>query len=139
MHFRAVKNGMRVITTKQLEELMKSIGHFPSAEDLYDPSGDRCVSFPDFINIMIRKLNKMDSELLATFEMFDVNHNGFVSAKELQEVLHQLGEDVSEEDAVAMVGDADIDGDGLINIDEFQQKIFPVMQGLDNSIDNSAS
>jgi len=130
---------MRVINTKQLEELMKSIGHFPSAEDIDDPTGDRLVSFPDFINIMIRKLSKMDSELLATFEMFDVNHNGFVSPKELQEVLHQLGEDVSEEDAAAMVGDADIDGDGLINIDEFQRKIFPSMQGLDNTIHDAAS
>lgn len=118
------------ITVTELQELLKEIGLVATLEDptSHLPS-DRKFSFPDFFKIVSEKINKMDKAVLDTFEMFDVDHNGFVSAQEIKQVMNQLGEAISDEDAAAMVRDADIDGDGLINIEEFQQKVYPAMTG----------
>lgn len=45
--------------------------------------------------------------------------NGFISRTELRHVMMNLGEAVSEEECDAMVEEADVDGDGSINYEEF--------------------
>ena len=117
------------ITAMELQDLLKEIGLVATLDDLSTPSNDGKFSFAEFFKIASGKINKMDKAVLDTFDMFDVDHNGFVSAQEIKQVMNQLGESISDEDAAAMVRDADIDGDGLINIEEFQQKVYPAMTG----------
>ena len=45
--------------------------------------------------------------------------NGFISRTELRHVMLNLGEAVTEEECDAMVDEADVDGDGCINYEEF--------------------
>ena len=45
--------------------------------------------------------------------------NGFISRTELRHVMMNLGEAISEEECDAMVDEADKDGDGSINYEEF--------------------
>ena len=45
--------------------------------------------------------------------------NGFISRMELRHVMMNLGEKISEEECDAMVEEADTDGDGSINYEEF--------------------
>ena len=45
--------------------------------------------------------------------------NGFISRMELRHVMMNLGEKISEEECDAMVEEADTDGDGCINYEEF--------------------
>eukprot|EP00271_Cylindrocystis_brebissonii_P008949 TRINITY_DN23508_c0_g1_i1.p1 TRINITY_DN23508_c0_g1~~TRINITY_DN23508_c0_g1_i1.p1 ORF type:complete len:249 (+),score=59.22 TRINITY_DN23508_c0_g1_i1:389-1135(+) len=60
-------------------------------------------------------------ELILTFKEFDMNGDGRISISEVESVLRQLGEDLSQSDLEAMVHCADMDGDGCIDLEEFLQ------------------
>ena len=53
-----------------------------------------------------------------TFQVFDKDSNGFISAAELRRVLTIIGEELTDEDVDEMIRYADIDGDGQINYEE---------------------
>lgn len=44
---------------------------------------------------------------------------GFISAAELRHVMTNLGEKLSDSEVEEMIREADVDGDGQINYDEF--------------------
>ena len=51
--------------------------------------------------------------------------NGFISAAELRHVMTNLGEKLSEQEVEEMIREADVDGDGQINYDEFVKSALP--------------
>ena len=55
------------------------------------------------------------------FRLFDHDGDGKISAEELRKTMTDLGEQVTEEEVVAMIKEADIDGDGQINMKEFSR------------------
>lgn len=60
-----------------------------------------------------------EEELIEAFKVFDRDGNGFISAAELRHVMTNLGEKLTEEEVDEMIREADIDGDGQINYDQF--------------------
>ncbi|XP_048543456.1 probable calcium-binding protein CML25/26 [Triticum urartu] len=58
----------------------------------------------------------------SVFAAFDEDGDGKVSASELRRCMEAtLGEDVSEEEAAAVLATVDVDGDGLLNQKEFSR------------------
>ncbi|MEV5572187.1 EF-hand domain-containing protein [Spirillospora sp. NPDC052269] len=55
----------------------------------------------------------------ATFEMVDVDGDGQISPTELKNLMHALGQDISETRAIEVVVQADADRDGRISLPEF--------------------
>ena len=53
------------------------------------------------------------------FRVFDDDGNGFISVSELRQVMTNLGERLTDEEVDQMIREADIDGDGLVNYEEF--------------------
>ena len=51
--------------------------------------------------------------------MFDADGNGYINAVELRQVMMNLGEKLTEEEVEVMIKEADINGDGLVNYEEF--------------------
>ena len=51
--------------------------------------------------------------------MFDTDGNGFINAAELRQVMLNLGEKLTEEEVEMMIKEANVNGDGLVNYDEF--------------------
>ena len=49
--------------------------------------------------------------------MFDKDNDGYITASELKEVLHSIGEFVSDSEAIEMIQEADNDGDDRIDFD----------------------
>jgi calmodulin len=120
-------DGDGTITTKELGKVLRSLGQNPSEADLQDMinevdrDGNGTIDFHEFLLMMARKVKDTDSEeeIKEAFKVFDKDGNGFISAAELSHVMTHLGETLTDDEVAEMIREADIDGDGQINYDEF--------------------
>ncbi|CAF1102681.1 unnamed protein product [Adineta ricciae] len=100
------KDGDGTITTKELGTVMRSLGQNPTEAELQDminevdADGNGTIDFPEFLTMM-------------------AHGNGFISAAELRHVMTNLGEKLTDEEVDEMIREADIDGDGQVNYEEF--------------------
>ncbi|KAI7884596.1 EF-hand [Lichtheimia hyalospora FSU 10163] len=62
-----------------------------------------------------------ESDLLDCFKAFDRNGDNLISRDELQHVMTNLGEQLSPNDITAMMKEADTNGDGFIDFEEFKR------------------
>jgi calmodulin len=121
------KDGDGTITTKELGTVMRSLGQNPTEAELQDminevdADGNGTIDFPEFLTMMARKMKDTDSaeEIKEAFKVFDKDGNGFISAAELRHIMTNLGEKLTDEEVDEMIREADVDGDGQINYDEF--------------------
>jgi len=124
------KDGDGTITTKELGTVMRSLGQNPTEAELQDminevdADGNGTIDFPEFLSLMARKMKDTDTEdneeeLIEAFKVFDRNGNGFISAAELRYVMTNLGEKLTDEEVDEMIREADVDGGGQINYEEF--------------------
>lgn len=60
-------------------------------------------------------------ELRDAFDLYDQDHDGVISVKELHQILNRLGERCSEDDCATMIKSVDSDGDGTVSFDEFKK------------------
>ena len=98
------------ITTKELGTVMHSLGKNPIEAELQDminevdADGNAAIDFPEFLNLMERKMKDIDSEeeLKEALCVFDKDQNGFIISvelrhvmiKEFRETLYQLFRDL---------------------------------------------
>ena len=121
------KDGDGTITTKELGTVMRSLGQNPTEAELQDminevdADGNGTIDFPEFLSLMARKIKDTDTEeeLREAFKVFDRDGNQLISAAELRQVMTTLGEKLTDEEVDEMIREADIDGDGQINYEEF--------------------
>ncbi|CAN1271912.1 unnamed protein product [Linum perenne] len=86
-----------------------------------DIDGKGSVGFGEFVSLMAMKVkeNEASQEFRDAFRVFDKDQDGFISPNELRHVMVNFGERVTDEELEQMVKEADVDGDGLINFEEF--------------------
>merc|ERR1711976_403676 len=121
------KDGDGTITTKELGTVMRSLGQNPTEAELQDminevdADGNGTIDFPEFLSLMARKIKDTDTEeeLREAFKVFDRDGNQLISAAELRQVMTTLGEKLTDEEVDEMIREADVDGDGQINYEEF--------------------
>ena len=65
-----------------------------------------------------------EEELRDAFKVFDRDNNNYISSLELRHVMICLGETITAEEVDEMIKEADIDGDGFINYEEFVRMII---------------
>ena len=58
-------------------------------------------------------------EILKAFRLFDDDESGKISFRNLKRVAKELGENMTDEELAEMIEEADRDGDGEINEEEF--------------------
>ena len=115
------------INNKELGTVMRNLGQNPSEEELkqmineidFDKNG--VIDFNEFLYLMVKKMNGNDTEeeLLEAFKVFDRDGNGYVTSHELRNVMTSLCEETSPEEIEEMIKEADIDGDGQVDYQEF--------------------
>ncbi|CAB4058702.1 CALM [Lepeophtheirus salmonis] len=115
------------INHKELTAVLRIIGLNPTEAELQDminevdKDGTGSLDFPEFLKIMGKKSyeEKAEEQIREAFKVFDRDGNGFITKSELRVVMMNLGEKLSEDEIDTMIADADIDGDGTINYEEF--------------------
>ncbi|EDW16097.1 calmodulin-related protein 97A [Drosophila mojavensis] len=127
------KENSGVINSRQLGNLMRSLGQNPTDIELkdmlndVDVTGKEQIDFDKFCSLMCRHAqeNDLDEEFREAFMIFDRNEDGFISPAELRFVMANLGEKLTDEEIDDMIREADFDGDGKIDYEEFIYMISP--------------
>ncbi|ORX62752.1 EF-hand [Hesseltinella vesiculosa] len=84
------------------------------------------LDFDDFLTVMTRQYETNPEEgATKVFEMLDTDKDGLISAEDLERCIKDFGENVTQEELKEMVLSADVDGDGLINFEEFLKVMTP--------------
>jgi calmodulin len=92
-------DGDGTITTKELGEMMRSLGQNPTEGELrdmineVDEDGNGTIEFEEFRIMMERKTRGTDplEELRMAFKLFDKDNSGTISTNELRDVMRSLG------------------------------------------------
>ncbi|KAM3326619.1 calmodulin-like protein 8 [Capsicum chacoense] len=121
------KDGDGCISVEELATVIRSLDQNPTEEELQeminevDVDGNGTIEFTEFLNLMAKKIKEIDAEeeLKEAFKVFDKDQNGYISATELRHVMINLGEKLTDEEVEQMIREADLDGDGQVNFDEF--------------------
>ncbi|XP_076953429.1 putative calcium-binding protein CML19 [Bidens hawaiensis] len=80
--------------------------------------------FEDFINLMeSSKEDEKVEDLKKAFGMYEMEGTDCITPKSLKRMLSRLGEPTSFDECVGMIHEFDIDGDGVLNFDEFKAMI----------------
>merc|ERR1711904_573380 len=111
----------------ELKVAMKALGFEPKPGEIeklihsVDDDGDGEMDYDDFERMMEQKILNKDQkdDLLKAFRLFDDDETGKISLKNLKRVAKELGETMTEEELQEMIDEADRDGDGEVNEEEF--------------------
>ncbi|KAM5225075.1 calcium-binding protein 2 isoform 8-T11 [Hipposideros larvatus] len=114
---------------QELGACMRTLGYMPTEMELIEISqqisGGK-VDFDDFVELMGPKLLAETADMIGVRELrdafleFDTNRDGCISLSELRAALKVLlGERLSQREVDEILQDIDLNGDGLIDFEEF--------------------
>ena len=115
------------INSQKIGEIMRKLGKNPTEQQLLQLIGNvtktdsKKITFDDFVDLMEKK-NKEDdteAEIINTFRIFDKENNGLISNEELFHIIRTFGETLTDKEIEEIINEADVDGDGYINYEEF--------------------
>ncbi|XP_045046554.1 calmodulin-like protein 6 isoform X2 [Desmodus rotundus] len=122
------EEGNGEVKTAELERLMSLLGINPTKSELTSMAKDvdrdnkgffNCDSFLALMGIYWEKAQNQEGELRAAFRVFDKEGKGYIDWDTLKYVLMNAGEPLNEVEAEQMMKEADKDGDGTIDYEEF--------------------
>merc|ERR1712167_17681 len=129
-HANMSRRGMKKKTGVSDEELEKMVTDI-------DNDGNGTVEFGEFLSMMTGKMGEKDTreDIEKVFKLFDDDSSNKITFKNLARVAEELGETIDDEELQDMINQADRDGDGAINIDEF----YRIMKKKGNFLEDLSS
>jgi len=102
-----------------------------------DNDGNGNIEFNEFLGMMTGKMGEKDSreDIERVFKLFDDDNTTKITFKNLASVAEELGDTIDDEEMQDMINQADRDGDGAINMDEF----FRIMKKKGNFLEDMSS
>ncbi|KAJ8360795.1 hypothetical protein SKAU_G00173200 [Synaphobranchus kaupii] len=116
------------VKTLELERLMSLLGINLTKRELVQMAKDvdkdgkgtfNCDSFLGLMGLYHERAKNQDAELRAAFKVFDKEAKGYIDWDTLKYVLMNAGEPLNAHEAELMMKEADKDGDGTIDYEEF--------------------
>lgn len=116
------------ISVAELGTIVRIFGLNPSQEDIRrmidevdaDRTGDVCFAeFAVMIAMHMTPADKQADDLRKAFRIFDKDGDGFLTVEELRYAMINLGEPLTDLEIEEMILEADEDGDGMINYEEY--------------------
>jgi centrin-1 len=98
---------------------MTALGYEARNQTLYHAVGDYqgAIDFGKFFELLTARCSARDTKqsLRQVFALFDDAKTGFISIKNLRQVVKEVGESIDDSELQEMIERADIDNDGLIS------------------------
>jgi len=122
-------NNDGLISAVEFRAILSALGERATDEEIrekirqWDGDGDGSINFAEFLDAMTRILTDTDNEarLREAFRLFDKDNNGFITPRELSNVMGGLGHELGQEEIMEMIVEADMDSDGKISFGEFKK------------------
>ena len=126
------EDGDGKLSPSALRRCMETIGEellIEEAQELVesmDSDGDGLLGLEEFVGWMEREIKLRDheerkmEELREAFRMYVMEGSEYITPKSLKRMLSRLGESTSLEDCCVMIGEFDVNGDGVLSFDEFK-------------------
>ncbi|XP_024052807.1 caltractin-like [Terrapene carolina triunguis] len=120
-------DGTGTVDVKDLKVSIRALGYEPKKEEMkkivseVDKEGSGKINFDSFLYAMTQKMSEPESreDILKAFKLFDDNGTGKISFQNLKRVAGEIGENLTDEELQEMIDEADVDGDGEVNEQEF--------------------
>lgn len=117
------------IDSREFKAALRALGFEVSNEDvrrMFEEIGKECletITFNDFCTLMTGRMPDRDSreEINKMFVLFDEDQTGKISFRNLKRIAQELNENITDSELQEMIDEADRDGDGLINFEEFYE------------------
>merc|ERR1712139_286946 len=128
---------------RELKAAMRALGFEIKNDELkkmitdIDNDGNGTIEFGEFLGMMTAKMGEKDSreDIEKVFKLFDDDSTTKITFKNLARVAEELGETIDDEELQDMINQADRDGDGAINGDEF----YRIMKKKGNFLEDLSS
>ncbi|XP_052769116.1 calmodulin-A-like isoform X2 [Mya arenaria] len=125
------RDGSGAISIKELEIAMRSLGQNPNEEELermikeVDKDGNQELDFEEFCELMSKTKKDVTSykAIEEAFKVFDKDGKGSIPREYFRHIMTTMGERLNDDEVDEMLDEADADGDGEINIQEFTAMI----------------
>ncbi|CAB4377533.1 EF-hand [Rhizophagus irregularis] len=127
--------GKGIIDIKELKVAIRALGFEPPKKDeikkLLSEINNKSTSesddnvdtidFDSFNKIMAVKMSErnLNDEFLKVFQLFDDDDTGKITFKNLKRIAKELSEDISDDHLREMIEEADLNGDGEVDENEF--------------------
>ena len=101
--------GTGTIEGKELRVALRALGFNPPREEIESLVGSTSqsgrIDFHEFLDIIVSKVSEPDTpeDIQRAFAMLDIDNKGVITKENLQKVIAQLGEDLSEEEIEKMI------------------------------------
>ena len=115
------------IKVKELGNVMRTLNVDFTEQELNemiqeaDANKNGSLEFEEFVHLMNKRNKETDKEeeVINAFRVFDKDGDGVISTADLVHYLTTLGDILTDEEVEEMIKEADIDGNGNINYEEF--------------------
>jgi len=106
---------------------MTALGFHPKKAEIQkmvndmDKDSDGSIDFDEFLVLMGASFESKDAreDMVKAFKLFDADSKGKIKFADLKTIATELGEKMSDSELQGMMDEADTDGDGAVNEDEF--------------------